>query len=86
MAKNKIHGRSVLGILSKLVYRSFIRNKKQMNKELVAIELKILSLVKVDQQEQLTLLTSISGIGHKTVLFLIVVTDGFSKFENVAQL
>jgi transposase len=84
--KNKIHGEAVLGIPSKFVYRSLIRNKKQLNKEVAAIESKILSLVKVDQQEQLTLLTSIPGIGQKTALFLIVVTDGFSKFENAAQL
>ena len=84
--KNKIHGEAVLGIPSKFVYRSLIRNKKQLNKEVVAIESKILSLVKEDQQEQLTLLTSIPGIGQKTALFLIVVTDGFSKFENASQL
>ena len=84
--KNKIHGEAVLGIPSKFVYRSLIRNKKQLNKEVAAIESKILSLVKEDQQEQLTLLTSIPGIGQKTALFLIVVTDGFSKFETASQL
>ncbi|WP_415843930.1 IS110 family transposase, partial [Zobellia nedashkovskayae] len=70
---------------SKFVYRSLIRNKKQLNKEVVAIELKILSLVKEGQQEQLTLM-SIPGIGQKTALFLIVVTDGFNKFETASQL
>lgn len=84
--KNKIHGEAVLGIPSKFVYRSLIRNKKQLNKEIAAIESKILSLVKEDQQEQLTLLMSIPGIGQKTALFLIVVTDGFNKFETAAQL
>lgn len=84
--KNKIHGEAVLGIPSKFVYRSLIRNRKQLDKEVAAIESKILSLVKEDQQEQLTLLTSIPGIGQKTALFLIVATDGFSKFENAAQL
>jgi transposase len=84
--KNKIHGEAVLGIPSKFVHRSLVRNKKQLDKEVAAIESKILSLVKEDQQEQLTLLTSIPGIGQKTALFLIVSTDGFSKFENAAQL
>jgi transposase len=32
------------------------------------------------------LLTSIPGIGIKTALFLIVITDGFDKFENAKQL
>ena len=84
--KNKIHGEVVLGIPSKFVYRSLVRNKKQLDKEVKAIELKLLSLVKEDQQDQLTLLTSIPGIGQKTALFLIVVTDGFSKFEKASQL
>ena len=84
--KNKIHGEVVLGVPSKFVYRSLIRNKKQLNKEVIAIESKILSLVKVNQQEQLILSTSIHGIGQKTALFLIVVTDGFSKFETASQL
>ena len=84
--KNKIHGEAVLGVPSKFVDRSLICNEKQLDKVVEAIESKILSLVKVDQQEQLTLLTSKPGIGQKTALFLIVVTDGFSKFENAAQL
>ena len=84
--KNKIHGEVVLGMPSKFVYRSLVRNKKQLDKEVKAIELKLLSLVKEDQQKQLTLLMSIPGIGQKTALFLIVVTDGFSKFENASQL
>lgn len=84
--KNKIHGEEVLGIPSRFVYRSLIRNRKQLDKEVAAIESKILSLVKGGQQEQLTLLTSIPGIGQKTALFPIVVTDGFSKFETASQL
>lgn len=84
--KNKLHGEETLGIPSKAVYRSLKRNKKHLDKELVAIEERILTLVKKEQQQQLTLLTSIPGIGIKTALFLIVVTDGFSKFENASQL
>jgi len=84
--KNKIHGEEVLGVPSKAVFRSLKRNKKHLDKELVAIEERILSLVKKEQQQQLTLLMSIPGIGMKTALFLIVVSDGFSKFENASQL
>ena len=84
--KNKLHGEDVLGIPSKAVYRSLKRNRKHLDKEISGIEERILSLVKKDQQEQLTLLTSIPGIGLKTALFLVVVTDGFSKFENASQL
>ena len=84
--KNKIHGEDVLGIPSKYVYRSLKRTKKFLDKEIKGIEEKLLTLVKQEQQAQLTLLTSIPGIGLKTALFLIVVTDGFEKFETASQL
>ncbi|KGL62751.1 transposase family protein [Polaribacter sp. Hel1_85] len=84
--KNKIHGEEVLGIPSKWVYRSLIRVKKHLEREIKGIEEKLLTLVKQEQQVQLTLLTSIPGIGLKTALFLIVVTDGFKKFETASQL
>lgn len=84
--KNKIHGEQVLGIPSIFVYRSLQRTLKHLDKELKGIDEKLLSLVRQDQEQQLTLLKSIPGIGLKTALFLIVVTDGFRKFENASQL
>ena len=84
--KNKIHGEEVLGVPSKWVYRSLKRDRKHLDKELLGIEMKLLSLVKQEQQVQLTLLTSIPGIGLKTALFMIVITDGFDKFETAKQL
>jgi transposase len=84
--KNKIHGETVLGIPSSFVFRSLQRNLKHLNAEVKAIEARLLKLVKEDQQQELTLLKSIPGMGVKTALFLIVATDGFSKFENAGQL
>lgn len=81
-----MHGEEVLGIPSKFVYRSLRRNKKHLNAEIKAIEAKVLSLVKEDRQQQLTLLTSVLGIGPKTALFIIIITAGFSKFETASQL
>lgn len=57
-----------------------------MRKEISVLENRLLELVKQDQQHQLTLLQTIPGIGLKTALFLIVVTDGFKKFETASQL
>ena len=85
-SKNKLHGEEVLGIPSKFVYRSLKRDLKHLDKEVKGIESRLLELVKQDQQKQLTLLKSIPGMGVKTALFLIVITDGFSKFENSKQL
>jgi len=84
--KNKLKGEEALGIPSKFVYRSLKRNLNHLNKEVLALETRLLELVKQDQQHQLTLLKSIPGMGVKTALFLIVVTDGFKKFETASQL
>lgn len=84
--KNKIHGEDTLGIPSKTVYNSLKRNLKHLKKEMLVLENRLLELVKQDQQHQLTLLQSIPGIGMKTALFLIVITDGFKKFETASQL
>jgi len=84
--KNKLKGEEVLGIPSRFVYRSLNRDSKHLNKEIVTLEARLLELVKQDQQYQLTLLKSIPGMGIKTALFLIVVTDGFKKFETASQL
>jgi transposase len=84
--KNKIKGEEALGRPSKFVYSSLKRNHKHLDKEINGLEARLLELVKQDQQHQLSLLKSIPGMGIKTALFLIVVTDGFRKFENARQL
>jgi transposase len=84
--KNKLKGEQALGVPSKYVYQSLQRDLKHLTKEVKGIEARLLDLVKQDQQEQLSLLKSIPGLGVKTALFLIVVTDGFTKFESSKQL
>jgi transposase len=84
--KNKLHGEQALGFPSKLVYNSLERNLKHLKREISLLESRLLELVKQDQQAQLTLLKTIPGLGNKTVLFLIVITDGFKKFESASQL
>lgn len=84
--KNKLHGEEALGIPSKFVHRSLGRDLKHLDKEVKALEERLLLLVKQDQQHQLTLLKGIPGLGTRTALFLIVVTDGFDKFETAGQL
>jgi len=78
--KNKIHGKEILGASFKYGYRSLMWIKKFLDKEISGIEKKLLSFVKQEEQVQLTLLRRILGIGVKTGLFMIVITDGFTKF------
>ena len=84
--KNKLHGEETLGFPSKYVHKSLKRDLNHLDKEVTGIESRLLALIKQDQQHQLTLLKSIPGMGIKTALFLIVITDGFRKFENASQL
>lgn len=84
--KNKLHGEKALGIPSKTVYHSLTRSLNHLNKEIEGLQGRLLELVKKEQQEQLTHLKSIPGLGTKTALFLIVMTEGFSKFETAGQL
>lgn len=84
--KNKIHGEKTLGIPSKAVYSSLQRSLKQLDKELARLEDRLMALVKKAQQQQLTNLKTIPGIGNKTAALLIVLTEGFTKFESSGQL
>jgi transposase len=84
--KNKLHGEKVLGIPSKAVYHSLNRSLKAINKEIELLEKRLIELVKEHQQSQLTLLKSIPGMGVKTAIMLIVMSDGFNRFENAKQL
>ncbi|SOC78934.1 Transposase [Salinimicrobium sediminis] len=84
--KNKLHGEKTLGKPSKAVYHSLNRSLKAVQKEIQILEDRLMEIVKEEQQKQLTLLKSIPGMGSKTAIMLIVLTDGFSNFENARQL
>lgn len=47
-----------------------------MQKEIQILEDRLSEIVKEAQQKQLTLLKSIPGMGSKTAIMLIVLTDG----------
>ncbi|MDC6367812.1 MULTISPECIES: IS110 family transposase [Flavobacteriaceae] len=84
--KNKLHGEKVLGIPSKAVYSSLKQSLAQLDKQLSKLQERLMTLVKKSQQQQLSNLKSIPGLGDKTAALLIVLTEGFTKFESAAQL
>lgn len=84
--KNKIHGEEVLGKPSNLVIMSLKKSLKQVQTEIKLLEEKLHTLVKQEHQTLLTLLESIPGMGRKTAIMLIVLTDGFERFQNASQL
>ncbi|PNW24908.1 IS110 family RNA-guided transposase, partial [Formosa algae] len=86
MLKNKLHGEAVLGNPSKVVVSSLKRSLKQVQKEIKTLEDKLIILVKEVHQDVLTRLKSIPGIGAKTSLMLVVLTDGFERFTSGSEL
>jgi len=86
MLKNKLHGEEVLGNPSKVVVSSLKRSLKQVKKELETLEIKLLILVKQVHQDVLTRIKSIPGIGNKTAVMLVVLTDGFDRFTSGSEL
>lgn len=86
MLKNKLHGEDVLGNPSKVVVSSLKRSLKYVQKEMKSLEEKLLILVKQSHQEVLTRLKTIPGIGNKTAVMLVVLTDGFERFTSASEL
>jgi transposase len=86
MLKNKLHGEAVLGNPSKAVVSSLKRSLRQVKKEIETIEVKLLILVKQAHQDVLTRIKSIPGIGDKTAVMLVVLTDGFDRFSSGSEL
>lgn len=84
--KNKIQAEGVLGNPCKIVVNSLKKSLKHLQKEIASIEESLLEMVKSEQQEILTKIESIPGIGRKTAMMLIVLTDGFKRFEESSQL
>ena len=86
MLKNKLHGEAVLGNPSKAVVRSLNRSLKYLEKEIKALEDKLLVLLKQVHQDLLTRLKTIPGIGSKTAIMLVVLTGGFDRFTSASEL
>jgi transposase len=49
-------------------------------------ELKLNNLIKEEHQELLTWVENIPGIGRKTEILLLVLTDGFQRFNSASEL
>ena len=54
--------------------------------EISRIENKMISIIKAHHSELFKQMQSIPGIGRKTALLLIVISGGFTKFDNARQL
>lgn len=86
MTKTKLEGEAALGNPVKVVVSSLQKNLKRLKKEIDSLEAELVRIVKLEHQDLLTRIERIVGIGRKTAVALIVLTDGFEKFESAKAL
>lgn len=83
--KNKLHSFIDRGVKGKVI-TSLKRQIRQINAEINLLEKELEKKIKEHEQDLLSNLLSIPGIGKKTAILLIVCTNGFQTFENSGQL
>ncbi|MCE7864210.1 MAG: IS110 family transposase [Bacteroidetes bacterium CHB5] len=84
--KNKLHSIKSKGESFVRTTRSITKLIKQMDEEIAKLESSMEALIREHQGTMYDQLCTIPGIGRKTAMFLIVVTNGFDGFENSKQL
>lgn len=83
---NKLHSLKSKGAEYKVLIKSLQRQKKAIRNEITSLEAALEELIKENEPEMLTHITSIPGIGRKTAIFLIVSSNAFKNFETAGQL
>ncbi|ESU30021.1 Transposase IS110 family [Flavobacterium limnosediminis JC2902] len=84
--KNKLEDQLTLGSPSQSAVKSLKRSLMNLQQETAIIEAEALALVESEHRQMLTKLESIPGVGRKTALTLIVLTNGFKRFKSSSQL
>ncbi len=83
--KNKLHSLESRGHSKGMAARSLRLQIKRVAKELEKLELELEQLIRQHEGELYTNITSVPGVGRKTAMFLIAITEGFNGFENHRQ-
>jgi transposase len=84
--KNKLHSVKHKEGEFSMVLKSLHKQIKHLDQEIQLLEATMEELIKTHENEMLSCLCSIPGIGKKTAMFLIVLTNSFRSFENSKQL
>lgn len=84
--QNKLQGEISLGKPSKKTIFSIKRLLRTLLREMLELEERLEKLIQENHPNQVQLLKSIPGIGTKTSNYLILLTNGFKKFEDSRQL
>ncbi len=83
--KNKLHSLESRGHTTGTAVRILRLQLKRTLNEQTKLEAEMERLVREHEGEMFTHITSVPGIGRKTAMFLIAVTQGFEGFESHRQ-
>jgi len=86
MLKNQLGAFKSSGILDPVVKASIEQTIHKLNKEVKKLNQNMKELADENYKQTMELLQSIPGIGHKTAIALIVLTNNFEHFESYKQL
>ena len=84
--KNKLHSVNHKEGAFSMILKTIQKQIKNLDQEIHQLETSMEKLIQEHEREMLTTLCTIPGIGKKTAMFLIVITDAFRSFENSKQL
>ena len=86
MLKNRLHAIKHKASKHRLIIINPIKKSiKELTVQIDKLEQELMHLIKANHPDLYSRLQSIPGIGKSTALFMIVLSDGFEKFESAKQ-
>lgn len=85
MLKNRLKSFKSSGVKDKKTFESLERMIKLTKNEIKKLEKERFKLAQENYGETMELLMSIPGVGEKTAILFIILTNNFTKFENYKQ-
>lgn len=85
MLKNRLHTFNSKDT-QKMVKTELKKSIRYLDKVIEKLEAKLEMIIKTYHQKMYSNLKSIPGLGPKTVLYMILITEGFLKFDSAKQL
>ncbi len=73
-------------VMTKEVKNGIAKMIKTCEKQILEVEQKMEEIIRNNHQEMFDQVKSIPGVGKKTSLMLVVISGGFTKFQNAKQL
>jgi len=86
MIQNQLEAFISSGVTDGQVIKSLKKIKATLGREIMRLEVSMEQLVMHHYKDTYQRLTSIPGVGKKTAIMLIALTNNFKKFENYKQL